>query len=334
MVDRMASNPSVATLLKFRRRLENIDVDKIFPNENNPREMIARKEIADIRESIRTMGGVLVPIVVYREGEKYVLLDGERRWRACLELAKEDPEKYGKIPANIIEKPPTPIQNLQTMFNIHQKRKEWSTAAKAEAIGKLLQLKGSLNVGELSKLTGLDNVSVNDALILLRFPDEIRKRCLDGELDEFYPILLGRNLKTLEKTFPSLFEKHSWQDMSSSFLKKVDNGFIRRTRDFNKLGQMARTCISYEHEDLFESVFERMIQEERFTPREAQREVERELGYKLEISFRNSCTEFLESLKSYFKSRPEISAVPDQTFEILDKIYETLRDMIKQKKVA
>jgi ParB/RepB/Spo0J family partition protein len=330
----MASNADTVTLLKFRRKLDYIDVDKISPNENNPREPIARKEISDIRESIRAMGGVLVPIVVYREGERYVLLDGERRWRACEELSKEDPEKYGKIPANIIEKPPTPVQNLQTMFNIHQKRKEWSTSAKAEAIGKLLQLRGSLSVGELSKLTGLDNVSVNDALILLRFPADIRKRCLDGELDEFYPILLGRNLKTLEKIFPSLFKKYSWEDISSSFLKKVDNGFIRRTRDFNKLGQMARTCISYEHEHLFEFIFERMIREERFTPRDAQREVERELGYKLEVSFRNSCTEFLESLKSYFRTRPEISAVPDQTFEVLTKIYETLKDMITQKKLA
>jgi ParB/RepB/Spo0J family partition protein len=330
----MASSTNAGILIKFKRKLAYIDVDKISPNPNNPREPIARKEIADIRESIRLMGGVLVPIVVYQEGERYILLDGERRWRACLELSKEDYEKYGKIPANIIEKPPTPIQNLQTMFNIHQKRREWSTAAKAEAIGKLLQLRGSLSVGELSKLTGLDNVSVNDALILLRFPDEIRKRCLDGELDEFYPILLGRNLKTLEKIFPSLFEKYSWQSISSSFLKKVNSGFIRRARDFNKLGQMARTCISYQHEYLFEFVFERMLQEDRFTPRDAQREIERELGYRLEISFRNTCNEFLQSLKSYLKGKHEISDVPNQTFEILCKIYETLRDMVKQKKVA
>jgi len=181
----MTAHTSTEALLKFKRQLCYVDVGKISPNPNNPREPISRREIADIRESIRTMGGVLVPIVVYQEGDKFVLLDGERRWRACKELSKENREKYGRIPANVIEKPPTPVQNLQTMFNIHQKRKEWSTSAKAMAIGNLIELKGKLSVAELSKLTGLSEVTVNDALLLLKFPQDIQERCLNGDLNEF-----------------------------------------------------------------------------------------------------------------------------------------------------
>jgi hypothetical protein len=279
------------------------------------------------------MGGVLVPIVVYKEGENYVLLDGERRWRACKKLSRQDPS-FKKIPANIIGKPLTPLQNLQTMFNIHQKRKEWSTAAKAEAIGKLLELKGDLSVGELVELTGLDDTTVSDALLLQKFPKKVRMRCLNGDLNEFYPILLARNLRSLERTFPSIFKKYSWRHLASTFLKKVDKGYIRRTRDFNKLGQMAKSCIEYNSEQLFVSMFQKMVEEERFTPADAQKEVRRELGYKLEEAFKSTCAEFLRSLKSYLKSKPSIDEIPRATREKLTEIYQILKRLILQKRIA
>jgi len=328
--------PSTTTdaLLKFKRRLRYVDVDKISPNPNNPREPISRQEIADIRESIRTMGGVLVPIVVYQDGDNFVLLDGERRWRACKELSREDREKYGLIPANIIEKPPTTVQNLQTMFNIHQKRKEWSTSAKAMAIGNLIKLKGKLSVAELSKLTGLSEVTVNDALLLLKFPQDVQDRCLNGDLNEFYPILLGRNLRSLEKTFPHIFKKYSWDHIASSFMRKVDEGFIRRTRDFNKIGQMAKVCIEYNSETLFDSVFDKMVTNRRFTPRDAQREVEKNLGYTLEMAFRNICSDFLDSLSLYLRGKPSLEQVSSETREILYKIYELLKERVTQTKLA
>jgi ParB/RepB/Spo0J family partition protein len=320
-------------LLKFRRRLDYIDVDRILPNVHNPREPITRREVTDILESIKNMGGVLVPIVVYKEGENYVLLDGERRWRACKKLSRQDPS-FKKIPANIIGKPLTPLQNLQTMFNIHQKRKEWSTAAKAEAIGKLLELKGDLSVGELVELTGLDDTTVSDALLLQKFPKKVRMRCLNGDLNEFYPILLARNLRSLERTFPSIFKKYSWRHLASTFLKKVDKGYIRRTRDFNKLGQMAKSCIEYNSEQLFVSMFQKMVEEERFTPADAQKEVRRELGYKLEEAFKSTCAEFLRSLKSYLKSKPSIDEIPRATREKLTEIYQILKRLILQKRIA
>lgn len=319
-------------LFKFKRRLAYIDVDMIVPNVSNPREPITRKEVTDILESIKTMRGVLVPIVVYREGEDFVLLDGERRWRACKKLSRQD-SYYKLIPANIIEKPLTPLQNLQTMFNIHQRRKEWSTAAKAEAIAKLLKLKGDLSVGKLVELTGLDETTVGDALLLQKFNMKVRMRCLSGYLDEFYPILLARNLRSLQRTFPSLFKKYSWRHLADTFLQKVDKGYIRRTKDFNKLGQMAKSCIEYRSEQLFLSMFQKMVEEERFTPADAQKEVRRELGYKLEEAFKNTCAEFRRSLKSYLKGKSDVDEIPKATREHLTEIYQILKECILQKRI-
>lgn len=329
----MLKNDSVPPI-KFTGKLDYIDVDKIVANLSNPREPISKEEITDIKESIHMLGGVLVPIVVYQEGDHFVLLDGERRWRACKELAKVNPN-YKKVPANIIEKPLTEIQNIQTMFNIHQKRKEWSTSAKAVAVGKLQSLrKRQLSVQEICKLTGLKEVAVTDALLLLRFPQDVRDRCLNGDLDEFYPILLGRNLRSLEKTFPDIFKKYSWDDIAKTFMYKVDKDYIQRARDFNKIGRMAKTCIFYDSEPLFHETFDKMMYEGKFTPKDGLKEIDKKLGYKLEVTFRNNSNEFFESLSSYLKGKPSVDDLPLETLEILRKIYERLRKAILQRTIA
>lgn len=331
----MSERTSTLSALKFKRSLAKIDVNLIVPNEKNPREPISKTEVNDIRESIRNMHGVLVPIVVFqrKKDQKYVLLDGERRWRACRELAKED-KYYQLIPANIIEEPLSDVENLQTMFNIHQKRKEWSTAAIAEAIGRLISLKGNLTTSQLMGITGLESAEVSDALLLLKFPEKVRQRCLNGELNEFYPILLGQNLKALGKVLPSLFKDNSWEFVAESFLKKVDDGYIRRARDFHRLGRLARKCIQYQSEALFESVFQRMLTEESFTPRDAEGVVETTLDYKLENSFKNVTKAYLGSLKSYLASKKPIETIPSETRDTLFEIYQILRDFISQKTLA
>src|SRR5262245_61508066 len=91
--------------------LEAIPIDRIDRNPDNPRIVFRPGELEDLLESIRVYG-VQVPISVYREGRRYVLIDGERRWRCSLKLNKKT------IPALVQEKP-TPLQNLLLMFNIH-----------------------------------------------------------------------------------------------------------------------------------------------------------------------------------------------------------------------
>src|SRR5262249_57424226 len=59
-----------------------VSVDAIAPNPVQPRERIAPDELAELAASIR-VHGVLQPIIVSRDGDRYVLVAGERRWRAA-----------------------------------------------------------------------------------------------------------------------------------------------------------------------------------------------------------------------------------------------------------
>ena len=60
-----------------------IDVNLIDPNPEQPRVDFDPDELAGLAQSIAEVG-VINPVVVYPEGERYVLVDGERRWRASI----------------------------------------------------------------------------------------------------------------------------------------------------------------------------------------------------------------------------------------------------------
>ena len=97
--------------------LSEIPINEIDRNPENPRIVFRQAELEDLYESIRRYG-VQVPIAVYEENNRFVLLDGERRWRCCLKLGKQT------IPA-IIRSKPTALNNLLLMFNIHSLREQW-----------------------------------------------------------------------------------------------------------------------------------------------------------------------------------------------------------------
>ena len=65
-----------------RKKLVELAPDRIVPNPNQPRRDFPKEELEQLAESIR-QNGLLQPIVVRRDRDGYVLVAGERRWRAC-----------------------------------------------------------------------------------------------------------------------------------------------------------------------------------------------------------------------------------------------------------
>lgn len=317
--------------LEFKE-LKRIDINEIIPNKLNPREEISKKEVSDIRNSIKEIGGILVPLVVYWDDakKKYVLLDGERRWRAARELAKLD-EKYRMVPVNIISGPLKNEENIKTMFNIHMQRKQWSTVAIAEAMGKLMKLDPKSTDTQLAKKIYVPVQAVREARLFLRMSAELRKRCLTDDLDEYYLILLARNLDVCKGLFPKLFEEYKFDDLIKRFIEKVDAGLIIRTKDFNLLAQIAKKCVSLDEEDLFIETFKKMVEEKTFTPSDAVKYVDRKLSYKVDSLFTLSCKEFLSSLKNFsIRVGTENIEIPPSANELLLEIRDELDRLVRK----
>jgi ParB family chromosome partitioning protein len=75
---------------------QEIQVHLVEPSPYQARREIAAEQLAELAESIRSEG-LLQPIVVRRQGERYQLVAGERRWRAFQLL------NIRSIPARIVE---------------------------------------------------------------------------------------------------------------------------------------------------------------------------------------------------------------------------------------
>lgn len=65
-----------------------IEMEKIIPNPYQPRKHFSEESIQELASSIE-LHGLLQPVLVYQDAEKYVLIAGERRFRACKQLKKE-----------------------------------------------------------------------------------------------------------------------------------------------------------------------------------------------------------------------------------------------------
>ena len=59
-----------------------VGINKITPNKDQPRKSFDEESLDELAESIKGIG-VIQPITVKRSGEFYVIIAGERRWRAA-----------------------------------------------------------------------------------------------------------------------------------------------------------------------------------------------------------------------------------------------------------
>ena len=113
-------------------KLLEVPIDAIERNKENPRIVFRPGELEKLLESIRRFG-IQVPISVYRKGKKYILIDGERRWRCSIKLNRKT------IPA-LVQDEPSPLLNLLLMFNIHGLREQWDLLTIALKLPRVIQL--------------------------------------------------------------------------------------------------------------------------------------------------------------------------------------------------
>ena len=164
-------------------QLRHLTTGEVIPSSNNPRHLFDPDKLFELKKNIADHG-VLVPITVFQAkgGEKFSILDGERRYRCVLELEKEGHGgKDGKrltLPANVVE-PPTKIAGLLYMFSIHNYREGWELMPTALSLKIVMDDLGTTDNKALVKLTGLSDAQIERCKKLLKFPEKFQELSLD-----------------------------------------------------------------------------------------------------------------------------------------------------------
>lgn len=285
------------------RLLAPSQIDK---NPENPRLIFRESELAELQDSIAAQG-VLVPLTVYDSGSRFVILDGERRWRCALRL------NLARLPV-IVQPEPTQLQNIMMMFAIHHTRKEWDPLPTAKKLQQLEEIffsdEGRLpNEPELAQLASMTRGEVRRLKNMLALPPAYIEELM-GEAEKPRSAQTLTVDHVLEATRGALalvkrgvLDGGAGEALTDAIIQKYRSGVIKNTVEPRQLARMARA-----------------VERQEMSPASARRVVSRlieDRSYSVEKAFQDSVARVdaehgLEQLADRLRARLEDVANEEQ----------------------
>lgn len=151
-----------------------ISINMIKPNENQPRKSFDVQKIEQLSESLKEHG-IVQPIVLKKVEDSYVIIAGERRWRAAKVAGIKE------LPAVIMDITDREVLEISLIENIQ--REDLNPIEEAIAYKRLID-EFSLTQEELSKKVGKSRTAVTNCLRLLNLDDRVQQYLVEGILSE------------------------------------------------------------------------------------------------------------------------------------------------------
>ena len=149
-----------------------VNIDDIEPNAFQPRMVITEESLRGLVESIK-QNGFFAPILVKEKGNKYMIIAGERRWRA----AKIAGVKI--IPIVINHSNDAQLMSMALVENIQ--RKDLNAIEEGMAF-EHLRTEYGMTMTEIAKRVGLHQETIGDRIRLLKLPVSIQELLLEDKL--------------------------------------------------------------------------------------------------------------------------------------------------------
>lgn len=163
----------------------NIDINLIKPNKHQPRKHFDDEKLIELANSIKEHG-IVQPIIVKPENQFFVIIAGERRWRAAKLLNLKE------LPIIIKDLSDVEVVEISLIENII--REDLNPIEEALAYSKLLD-EYHLTQEEISKQVSKSRSTIANSLRLLNLDDRIQGYLIEGVLSEGH----GRTILGLEK---------------------------------------------------------------------------------------------------------------------------------------
>jgi len=147
---------------------QGIDITKIRPNPHQPRKEFSKESIEELMASIKKHG-VLQPILVSKDENKkdaYIIIAGERRWRACKNL------QVKKMPALIKKFSEQELVEVALVENLQ--RENLNGIEEGKAYEYLIE-KYHLNPSQVGEALGKSRSYITNILRLLKLDPQVQK---------------------------------------------------------------------------------------------------------------------------------------------------------------
>ncbi|ADZ22773.1 Stage 0 sporulation J, ParB family of DNA-binding proteins [Clostridium acetobutylicum EA 2018] len=153
---------------------QKISLNLIKPNEGQPRKNFDSEKIVQLAESIKEHG-IVQPLVLKKKGKQYIIVAGERRFRAAKSLGLKE------VPAVIIDATEKEILEISLIENIQ--REDLNLIEEALAYKRLLE-DFNLTQEQLSQRIGKSRVAIANCIRLLNLDERVQEYLIDGVISE------------------------------------------------------------------------------------------------------------------------------------------------------
>lgn len=155
------------------RAVLSLPIEVIERSSEQPRKRFDEARLEELAASIREHG-IVEPILVRHDGQRYRIVAGERRWRAAQRAGLQE------IPAIVRDATAREAFEIALVENVQ--RADLNALEEAEAY-RLLVTEYGLTQEQVAQRVGKERATVANALRLLKLPEDIRDAVGDGRLD-------------------------------------------------------------------------------------------------------------------------------------------------------
>ena len=152
--------------------VREIEVARITPNPDQPRVQFDEDALEELAQSV-AKHGVLQPILLRPDGDKFQIIAGERRWRAAQRA------RLHSLPAIVREIDAATTAELALIENIQ--REDLNALEEAEGYRQLIQRHGHTQ-DDVGRLVHKSRSHVANLLRLLDLPEMVRESLLQGDI--------------------------------------------------------------------------------------------------------------------------------------------------------
>jgi ParB family chromosome partitioning protein len=167
------ASPAAEAARAVARSFVSAAIEDVYPSPDQPRRTFADPQLEELAVSIRTHG-VIMPLVVRpRAGGGFLLIAGERRWRAA--------QRAGLTSVPVVIQDVAPREAFERALVENVQRADLNPIEEAAAYQRLCSDFG-LTQEQVAARVGKDRATVANAVRLLKLPVAVRAMVEDGRL--------------------------------------------------------------------------------------------------------------------------------------------------------
>lgn len=224
-------------------QIRKISINKIYPNKNQPRKIFNNESLVELSESIKRHG-LIQPIVVIEKEDGFMIISGERRWRASRLI------KLNEIPCIIRQHDERQLMEIALIENIQ--REDLNVIEEAKAYKYFIDTY-NITQEELSEAIGKSRPYISNILRLLNLDEKIIEMIKNVKITAGHGrTLLG--IKDLEKQY-EIAQKIESEKLSVRQVEQLVKNLANTKKEEKKKNEKTKDILIIEIEENLKRYF-------------------------------------------------------------------------------